>query len=171
MKNTKSVWDDISFVWKRIAAVIAAVGVLSAFLINTFSFHSGKTILIASTAGFVVLLTSFYVDKQTKYIEENFNTVMNNHEVDANKHIQIISKTVDDLKSISLDTRKDTLRIQLMLLIQNQPENIDSILKLAETYFMKLHGDWYMTSEFKKWAKMHDIEVPDTMFQHVDKEQ
>lgn len=170
MKNTKSVWDDISFTWKRIAAVITAVGVLSAFLINTFDFHSGKTILIASTAGFVVLLTSFYVDKQTKYIEDNFNTVMSNHEVDANKSMQAISKAVDNLHSISLDTRKDTLRIQLMLLIQNQPENIDSILKLAETYFMKLHGDWYMTSEFKKWAKAHDIEVPDTMFQHVDNE-
>ena len=170
MKNTKSVWDDISFAWKRIAAVIAAVGVLSAFLINTFDFHSGKTILIASTAGFVMLLTSFYVDRQTKYIEENFNTAMSNHEIDANKNMQAVSKAVEDLKGISIDTRKDTLRIQLMLLIQNQPDNIDSILKLAETYFMKLHGDWYMTSEFKKWAKAHDIEVPDTMFQHVDNE-
>ena len=170
MKNTKSVWDDISFAWKRIAAVIAAVGVLSAFLINTFDFHSGKTILIASTAGFVVLLTSFYVDKQTKYIEENFNNTMSNHEIDANKSMNALSKIVEDLKGISLDTRKDTLRIQLMLLIQNQPENIDSILKLAETYFVKLHGDWYMTSEFKRWAKAHNIEVPDTMFQHVDNE-
>ena len=55
-----------------------------------------------------------------------------------------------------------------MMLMQNQPENTDSILKLAETYFVKLHGDWYMSSEFKKWAKAHDVEVPEIIFSKLD---
>lgn len=164
MKSTKSVWDDISFAWKRVAAVIAAVGALSAFLINTFDFHSGKTILIAGTAGLVVLIVSFYVDRQTKYIEENFHTALSNHESEAATITKTISSNVEDIRNITLDTRKDTLRIQLMMMIQNQPENKDTILKLAETYFVKMHGDWYMTSEFTNWADTHGVKIPAVIF-------
>ena len=168
MKETKSVWTDIATVWKRVAAVITASGVLSAFLISMFGFHTGKTILITSAAGIIILVISFYVDRQTKYIEENFHSVLSNHESEAAKEVKTMNESITTIKDITLDTRKDTLRIQLMMLMQNQPENIDSILKLAETYFVKLHGDWYMSSEFKKWAKSHDVEVPEIIFNKID---
>ena len=168
MKETKSVWTDIATVWKRVAAVITASGALSAFLVGMFNFHAGKTILITSAAGIIILVISFYVDRQTKYIEENFHSVLSNHESKAAKEVKIMNESITTIKDITLDTRKDTLRIQLMMLIQNQPENIDSILKLAETYFVKLHGDWYMSSEFKKWAKAHDVEVPEIIFNKLD---
>ena len=170
MRETKSVWTDIATIWKRVAAVITASGVLSAFLISMFGFHTGKTILITSAAGIIILVISFYVDKQTKYIEDNFHSALSNHETEAAKEVKNITTAVSAIRDITLDTRKDTLRIQLMMMMQNQPDNEDSILKLAETYFMKLRGDWYMTSEFKKWAKAHNVEVPDAMFQHTDKE-
>lgn len=168
MKETKSVWTDIATVWKRVAAVITASGVLSAFLVGMFNFHAGKTILITSAAGIIILVISFYVDRQTKYIEENFHSVLSNHESKAAKEVKIMNESITTIKDITLDTRKDTLRIQLMMLIQNQPENIDSILKLAETYFVKLHGDWYMSSEFKKWAKAHNVEVPEIIINKID---
>ena len=46
------------------------------------------------------------------------------------------------------------------MVMSHQPNNVDTILKLAEQYFVKLRGDWYMTNEFGKWAKEHDVTIP-----------
>lgn len=171
MKETKSVWTDIATVWKRVAAVITASGALSAFLVSMFNFHAGKTVLITSAAGIIILVISFYVDRQTKYIEENFHSALTNHENEAAKEVKVMTSTVEAIKDIASDTRKDTLRIQLMMMIQNQPENTDTILKLAETYFVKMHGDWYMTSEFRKWSKAHKIDIPESIFSKLSDEE
>ena len=48
---------------------------------------------------------------------------------------------------------KDGLRTQLLLLILMQPDEETEILKIAECYFVKLKGNWYMTSVFSKWCK------------------
>lgn len=44
-------------------------------------------------------------------------------------------------------------RLELMSLIQNDPENIVAIEKMGRYYFGKLNGNQYMTSLFSKWAK------------------
>jgi hypothetical protein len=54
------------------------------------------------------------------------------------------------------------------MILEQQPGNIDTILKLAEEYFVKLGGDWYMTSEFNKWAKAHEIIVPTSIYKAID---
>lgn len=51
-------------------------------------------------------------------------------------------KNVKD-KLITLE--KDGLRTQLLLLILLQPDEQAEILKIAEHYFVKLKGNWYMT--------------------------
>jgi hypothetical protein len=55
------------------------------------------------------------------------------------------------------------------MIMEHHPENVDTILKLAELYFIKLHGDWYMTNVFNKWAKEHDIVVPAHIYEAIDK--
>lgn len=87
---------------------------------------------------------------------------------DTERRIQHFTDAVDTLINTTNETRKDTLRIQLLMILEHQPDNIDTILKLAESYFVELHGDWYMTSEFNKWAKAHDIEVPNHIYKAID---
>lgn len=53
---------------------------------------------------------------------------------------------------------KDGLRTQLLLLILMQPEEQTEILKIAEHYFVKLKGNWYMTGLFSKWCDAHGLE-------------
>ena len=171
MKEEKSAWDDVSRVWKRIAAVIAACSAGAAFLINGFGFPTDKTILYVSVLGIMVLIISFYVDKQTKYIREEIREKrkesedkLSAHISESNRVIGKIDETLIDIKKTTDDTRKDTLRIQLLMVIRDDPNNTDTILKLAETYFVKLKGDWYMTSVFMQWATEHDIMIPDVIF-------
>ena len=38
-----------------------------------------------------------------------------------------------------------------------QPDEQTEILKIAEHYFVKLKGNWYMTSVFSKWCKSRGL--------------
>lgn len=63
------------------------------------------------------------------------------------------------------EIRLDTTRTQMIMLMEHQPHNHDTILKVAERYFCTLKGDWYCTSLFKDWAKGEEIEIPNTIYQ------
>lgn len=63
------------------------------------------------------------------------------------------------------EIRLDTTRTQLIMLMEHQPHNHDTIIKVGERYFCQLHGDWYCTSLFKDWAKKEGVELPDRIYQ------
>ena len=66
-----------------------------------------------------------------------------------------IEKLSADVASIKLDTT----RMQLLTLINEDPDNTTDILKVAKYYFRDLKGDWYMSGMFTKWAEQHEIDV------------
>ena len=177
-QNPKSVWNDISKAAKRITAVITAVGVFATFIVKVFGTPSDLTYVIGGAMGAILLLISFYVDKQSFYLHQeiieyeekskkDFYEIMKkakqetyDMKKDSNDKICLLDNNIKEILEISKETQKDTTRIQLLMVIQQQPNNIDTILKLAERYFVKLKGDWYVTSEFNKWAKEHDVSLP-----------
>ena len=65
------------------------------------------------------------------------------------------------------DIRQDTVRLQLDNLINNDSENVESILNVAKVYFIDMNGDWYMTEKFKKWGKEHDVDLSDFNFSRI----
>lgn len=68
------------------------------------------------------------------------------------------------LESKVNDIREDTIRIQLDNLINNDSENVESILTIARTYFIDMKGDWYMTEKFKRWGREHNVDLSDFAF-------
>lgn len=74
--------------------------------------------------------------------------------------IQFLITRHDNRKGIGSTLKKlekDVLRTQLLLLILLQPDEQTEILKIAEYYFVKLKGNWYMTSMFSKWCKTRGL--------------
>ena len=67
------------------------------------------------------------------------------------------NKDFDSIKETLKKLEKDELRTQLLLLILMQPDEQTEILKIAEHYFVKLKGNWYMTSIFGKWCKSRGL--------------
>ena len=67
---------------------------------------------------------------------------------------------VDSLEEkIDSNSTKDelaTTRLELMVLIEHDPENTIEIEKLAKHYFSDLNGNSYLTSVFSKWCREHD---------------
>ena len=179
-------WNDVSFIWKKIAGVIAAVGILATVTVKIFDTPPEITYTIFMFLGLILLIISWYVDKQAEYTHKELLGYEHKAREDFTKALHDTRKTIEEdreksdqnmkmfeehvskLIKISEDTRKDTLRIQLLMLIKDQPENIDTILKIAESYFVELDGDWYMTSEFKRWAKAHEVEIPDSIWGKVE---
>ena len=156
----KTAWDDLSITWKKVAATITAIGIISTFIVQVFHTPSDVTYAIAAGIGVVLLIISWYSDKQAMYVREE----LEQHKLEADNVVSNINNSLQELKALSLDTRKDTLRIQLLMYINSDAANTDTILKIAETYFVSLGGDWYMTSEFTKWAKKHDVQIPTEIF-------
>ena len=68
----------------------------------------------------------------------------------------VIASQIADLKNTvqqSDDQQNQQItRLELMELINNQPENVAEIEKVAKHYFQELNGDWYMTGLYSKWC-------------------
>ena len=57
-------------------------------------------------------------------------------------------------------TEKDSVRMQLLFLINQMPEEHSEIMTLAEYYFGTLKGNWYLSSLFNKWTQKEKLETP-----------
>ena len=68
-----------------------------------------------------------------------------------------VSSQMNDLKNEMQESDRRTeiqiTRLELMTLIDTQPENIAEIEKVAKHYFRDLGANWYMTSIYSKWCQ------------------
>ena len=54
----------------------------------------------------------------------------------------------------------DMSRTQLLLLMNDMPDNTTEILIVAEYYFVNLKGDWYMSILFDEWLEKKGLNIP-----------
>lgn len=81
--------------------------------------------------------------------------LVNRH--DAKKGIESkLDKIIDEQKK----AEKDSLRVQLLVMMNLMPNNHEEIMTLGQRYFDDLKGDWFYSSLFAKWLKDNKIENP-----------
>lgn len=68
-----------------------------------------------------------------------------------------IKKEINKLRKAQIDTNTRVSRMELLLLIRDDPSNVDAILQVAEYYFIELDGNAYAHAVFEKWAKEHGV--------------
>lgn len=68
------------------------------------------------------------------------------------------------------EIRLDTTRTQMLMLMEHQPHNHDTIIKVAERYFCQLNGNWVAASEFMAWAQKEDVNIPPHLWAAVAQE-
>lgn len=71
----------------------------------------------------------------------------------------IISKKLDELMEQNINNELAITKVQLQILFALQPKNHDTILTVAERYFIKLNGDAEMYNEFVSWATKEKVSV------------
>lgn len=70
-----------------------------------------------------------------------------------------MSSVTSQLNSIELSST----RSELLLMIDNHPEDTHSIMSLAEKYFIDLKGDMYMTKVFSDWGKSQGVDITEIL--------
>ena len=80
-----------------------------------------------------------------------------------NKLIDRHSSKGDRLSSIEKKCNKneqDLVRLQMLVMMSDYPDDTNEILTLAEHYFKDLGGNFYMDALFAKWLKKTGLPMP-----------
>lgn len=102
------------------------------------------TIIGAITAGASWLISQ---------IDNSLATRIESQTAEMQQEIQKLSNKVD---AQDKQTELQLTRLELMSLMENDPENIVGIERLAKEYFSPpLNGNSYMTELYSKWAKQY----------------
>ena len=67
---------------------------------------------------------------------------------------------LEEVEKTAHKIEKDGVRLQILFMMKFRPEEKEKILEVAEYYFHKLKGDWYMTDIFTDWLKENEINIP-----------
>lgn len=63
------------------------------------------------------------------------------------------------IKDVQHQTILRVTRMELLNIMEKEPDNIDAILQVAEYYFIELNGNAYVHSIFENWAKQHNVSI------------
>lgn len=74
----------------------------------------------------------------------------------ANAVSSQISDFQQETRDADLRHEQAVTRVELMMLMEHDPENVVAIEQMAKHYFGELKGDKYMTSKYSAWAKQYD---------------
>lgn len=73
----------------------------------------------------------------------------------ANAVSSQISDFQQETRDADLKHEQAVTRLELMMLMEHDPENVVAIEQIAKHYFDELKGDKYMTSKYSAWAKQY----------------
>lgn len=71
------------------------------------------------------------------------------------EQVQEIGK---EREATAKQTELQLTRLELMMLMETDPDNTIEIEKVAHKYFIELKGNTYMSSEFSRWCKMYNAD-------------
>lgn len=77
-----------------------------------------------------------------------------------------MDRRFDEIDAQIQSLKLDETRTQLLYLLAHDEEDKESILTVARFYFEELHGDWYVSNIFTKWAKKHDVDISSIKMVH-----
>lgn len=73
----------------------------------------------------------------------------------ANAVSSQISDFQQETRDADMRHEQAVTRVELMMLMEHDPENVVAIEQMAKYYFDELKGDKYMTSKYSAWAKQY----------------
>lgn len=128
MSKIKSKWDNLDNNVQKWATRLGAIATIIGIL--------------AAGGGWIVSQldnsVSAHIETQTQAIQDE------------------VQKLSDKVENQDKETELQLTRLELMMLIETDPENIVGIERLAKHYFSPpLDGNSYMTSYYTKWAKLY----------------
>lgn len=152
-----TVWDNLKDMKGWVLGAIAFDAAVTSLLVTIFEVDMVKT-TIATTATTVVALAIIFLIYKS---EARTKTELKKHIEASNKLAEDLRSDNAEIKKMLLDNGKSTLRIEMNEEMSQNPQNHDTILKMAEKYFSPpMNGDWYMTNRFLDWVEKEHVHLP-----------
>ena len=80
----------------------------------------------------------------------------------SNQFANAVSSQISDFQQETRDASKRheqaVTRVELMILMEHDSDNVVAIEKMAKYYFQELDGDLYMTQRVSDWCNAHGLE-------------
>lgn len=70
-----------------------------------------------------------------------------------------INELKEEMQASDKKTEIQITRLELMTLIDTQPDNVAEIEKVARHYFIDLKADWYLSGVYSSWAKEYGGDI------------
>ena len=81
----------------------------------------------------------------------------------SNQFANAVSSQINDFRSEVKETNdrqeQAIARVELLMIMEHDPENTLAIEKMARHYFVDLNGDLYMTQKYSDWAKKYGGDI------------
>lgn len=103
---------------------------------------------ISAIIGVLVAGTGWFLSQIDNAVSEKIES----QTATLQQEVKQISK---DREATAKQTDIQLTRLELMMLMETDPDNVIEIEKVAHRYFIELGGNTYMSSEFSRWCKMH----------------
>lgn len=145
----KNAIDDIKTLRNWVIGIAGFATTISAILIQVFHFRAEPTITAVVGFACALILIVFLIQRS----EDRTSKMLQDHIGTSDKRMDEISNTLNEIKDITIGNQMASLRIEMGNEIKRRPENHDTILKLAEKYFIELGGNWVATDTFFEWAE------------------
>lgn len=128
--------------------VVGFATTISAILIQALHFPIEPTLLTVAGFALVMLLIAFLINRS----EQRQKALLKSHIEEEDMIFGELKEDLGYLKDMALESQRSTLRIEMNDEMHRNPANHDTIIKMAERYFVDLKGDWVMTSLFLDWV-------------------
>lgn len=79
---------------------------------------------------------------------------------DLSKQLEEIKADIEKIKKEQIKNERDNVRIQLMMMYKDYPDQHDKIIEVAHHYFIDLEGNWYATEMFDDYCEEHNVVKP-----------
>lgn len=70
-----------------------------------------------------------------------------------------ISIFQEEMENATKRHEQSVTRVELLALMEHDPDNLAAIEKIARYYFKDLNGDLYMTQKYSDWASKHGGDI------------
>lgn len=161
--------EDLKTLKGYALGVVGFATAISAILVQALHFPAEPTLLIICGFAGLMLLIAYLINRS----EQRQRVLLKSHVEEANMLTSELKEDLTYLKDMALENQRSTLRIEMGDEIHRNPANHDTIIKMAERYFVTLKGDWVMTNLFLDWVDNEkkagrEVHVPPALLANIE---
>lgn len=167
-ESNQTAVEDLKTLRNYILGVIAFASAVSTFLIQVFHFPVETTLAGVVGLGVVFLAVVFLINRA----EKRSQLMIREHIDEAAHDTERLVGKLESIDSVLIDIQKSTLRTEMNDEITRHPHNHDTILRMAQKYFVDLQADWIETDIFLSWVDAEKqagrpVNIPPQLFSAV----